>query len=548
MASHVEAPSDEKANVVTVGEGATRHMAQSNTEFIGLVFEAKEATQKEHQMSLLQAIKLYPKAIGWSVILSCAIIMEGYDVVLMGSFYAFPEFQRRYGMLQSDGTYGLSAPWQAGLSNGVNVGEILGLFINGIVSERYGYRRTMIGSLLLTIAFIFILFFAKNVQTLLVGEILMGIPLGVFQTLTVTYASEVCPVVLRSYLCTYVNLCWVIGQLIASGILRGLLSRNDQWGYRIPFAIQWIWPVPIIVGVFLAPESPWWLVRKGRLDDASKALKRLVSQKGDFNADETISMMVHTVEFEKEITSGTSYLDCFKGVDLRRTEVACLVWAAQNLCGAGLMGYSTYFYEQAGLPTSDSFDMAIAQYGIGIVGTLLSWVLMSYFGRRTLYLRGLMVLFIMLMIIGFISLAPASSKGASWATGSMLLVYTFFYDSTVGPVCYSLVSEIPSTRLRTKTIVLARNTYNVFSIVNGVIIPYMLNNAAWNWRGKSGFFWGGLCFLCVVWTYFRLPEPRDRTFGELDVLFENKVSARDFSKSIVDPFRTDALEKLDSKN
>ncbi len=139
------------------------------------------------------------------------------DVVLIGSFYAYPAFNKKYGTLQADGTYGLSAAWQAGLSNGVNVGEILGLLANGIISERFGYRKTMIGSLLLTIAFIFIHFFAQNVQTLLVGEILMGIPLGVFQTLTVTYASEVCPVVLRAYLTTYVNMCWVIGQFVASG-------------------------------------------------------------------------------------------------------------------------------------------------------------------------------------------------------------------------------------------------------------------------------------------------------------------------------------------
>jgi MFS transporter, SP family, general alpha glucoside:H+ symporter len=201
----------------------------------GIIDEAKFATAQEHQMSLWQGIKLYPKAIGWSVLLSTAIIMEGYgknqpvlclprlhmlteniDVVLLGSFYAYPSFNAKYGQ-NIDGTYQLTAAWQAGLSNGVNVGEILGLFVNGIVSERYGYRKTMIVSLIATIAFIFISFFSQNLQTLLVGEILLGIPLGVFQTLTVSYASEVCPVVLRAYLTTYVNLCWVIGQFIASG-------------------------------------------------------------------------------------------------------------------------------------------------------------------------------------------------------------------------------------------------------------------------------------------------------------------------------------------
>ena len=78
---------------------------------------------------------------------------------------------------------------------------------------------------------------------------------GVFQTLTTTYAAEVTPVVLRPYLTTYVNLCWVIGQLIAAGILKAFVSNDTEWAYRIPYAIQWIWPLPIAIVCWFAPES-----------------------------------------------------------------------------------------------------------------------------------------------------------------------------------------------------------------------------------------------------------------------------------------------------
>ncbi len=538
MPSNKHNDEPEKVDVVNVESAALENMAKTDPLFASTIHDAKVATAKEHSMSLWQGIKLYPRAIGWSILMSTAIIMEGYDVVLMGSFYAFPEFNKKFGTLQPDGTYQLTAAWQAGLSNAMATGSILGLFANGIIAERFGYKRTMLGALTLVVGFIFILFFAQNLTTLVVGELLMGIPLGAFQTLTVTYASEVCPVVLRCYLTTYVNLCWVIGQLLASGVLRGFLERSDQWGYRIPFAIQWVWPVPIIIGVALAPESPWWLVRQGRKADAIASLQRLTGgvNEGNATTEETVAMMIHTNELEREMEKGTSYLDCFKGVNLRRTEIVCLTWVAQNLCGAGLMGYSTYFYTQAGLDPRNSFNMSLAQYGLGMVGTIFSWVLMTHLGRRTLYVGGLAGLFLLLLVVGFISLAGNHNTAASWATGSMLLVYTFVYDSTVGPVCYSLVSELSSTRLRTKTVVLSRNAYNLFSIVNGVIIPYMLNPTAWNWRGKAGFFWGGLCLLCVAWSFFRLPEPKGRTYGELDVLFEQRVSARKFRTTAVDPF------------
>ncbi len=100
--------------------------------------------------------------------------MEGYDVVLLSSFYALPQFNQRYGVQLPDGSYTIPASWKSGLSNGAQCGEILGLFINGIVSEKFGYRRTMIVSLAMMIAFIFIPFFAHNVQTLLAAEILCG--------------------------------------------------------------------------------------------------------------------------------------------------------------------------------------------------------------------------------------------------------------------------------------------------------------------------------------------------------------------------------------
>lgn len=190
-----------------------------------------------------------------------------------------------------------------------------------------------------------------------------------------------------------------------------------------------------------------------------------------------------------------------------------------------------------------SFNMSLGQYGLGLLGTFLSWILMIHIGRRTLFVGGLAGLFACLMTVGFISLAPAHSEAASWATGSMLLVYTFVYDSTVGPVVYSLVSELSSTRLRAKSIVLSRNLYNLIAIANGVIFPYMLNPTAWNWKGKTGFFWAGTCALCFVWAFFRVPEPKGRTYGELDILFETGVSARKFRTTIVDPFHGAGAEK-----
>lgn len=180
-----------------------------------------------------------------------------------------------------------------------------------------------------------------------------------------------------------------MGQFLASAVLQGVGERTDQWAYRIPYALQWMFPVPLMIGIYLAPESPWWLVRKGRIAEAKQVLVRLASRKADsLDLDNMVRMMEQTNEYEKSINEGTSYLNCFKGVDLRRTEIVCAVWLVQTLCGSTFMGYSTYFYQQAGLEVSASFSMSLGQYALGLIGVVVSWFLMPHFGRRTLYVWG----------------------------------------------------------------------------------------------------------------------------------------------------------------
>ncbi|OTB10708.1 hypothetical protein K445DRAFT_322727 [Daldinia sp. EC12] len=501
-----------------------------------LVSDAKRATDVEQEMSLLKAIKLYPKAIGWSVLLSSTLIMEGYDLVLLGSLYASPAFNQKFGTYSAEhDKWVVSAAWQSGLSNGARAGEILGLILAGWVSDRYGYRMTTIGFLILMILFIFVLFFAPNVQVLVVGEVLCGIPWGAFQSVTPAYASEVAPVVLRPYLTTFINMCWVIGQFFAAAVNRGSVNRLDEWAYKIPFGVQWVWPIPILAGLIFAPESPWWYVRHGDREAAKASLLRLTSRNDPtFNVDETVAMIEYTNELEKRTKQGLGYRDCFKGIDLRRTEIVVGIWLVQTLGGQNLMGYFSYFLTQAGLDASNSFSLSMGQYALGMIGTAGSWFLMSRVGRRTIHFSGLCSQLIILIIVGSLSFVKAN--GGVWAIGGMLIVFTFVYDFTVGPVTYSLVSELSSTRLKAKTIVLARAAYNASNIFVNVMTNYQLSSTAWNWGAKTAYFWAGTCLLSSIWVFFRLPEPKDRTYAELDLLFEHKVPARQFSKTKINPF------------
>jgi SP family general alpha glucoside:H+ symporter-like MFS transporter len=107
--------------------------------------------------------------------------------------------------------------------------------------------------------------------------------------------------------------------------------------------LQWIWPVPLFIVGFFAPESPWYLVRVGKYAEAEKSLRRLA--RSDFYTEqmmkEQIAMMKHTNEKEKADAKQGSFVECFKGVNLRRTELACMIFAIQVLSGQGICAYAT---------------------------------------------------------------------------------------------------------------------------------------------------------------------------------------------------------------
>lgn len=105
-----------------------------------------------------------------------------------------------------------------------------------------------------------------------------------------------------------------------------------------------MFPTPLAILIFLAPESPWWLVRKGRHEEAARSVERL-GRKSRAKPLETVAMMRRVVEMEASATA-PNYVELFKGTDLRRTLIVCGVYAAQNLTGNLIANQAVYFFER----------------------------------------------------------------------------------------------------------------------------------------------------------------------------------------------------------
>jgi MFS transporter, SP family, general alpha glucoside:H+ symporter len=525
---------ESSANPTKEKSASAQHIeqAQDYNNLLHVDQQAHDATKREHRMTLREGISLYPMAVGWSFLISMAIIMEGFDTALLNSLYTFQEFRKTFGVMVKDGgEYEITAKWQTSLINGSVSGAVVGLFINGVLTEKFGYRRTMGGALVMLAGCISLSFFAQNIEMLLAGQVLCGLSWGVFSTLTTTYAAEVVPLNLRCYLTANVNLCWLLGQIVAVGTLRGLINMDSTWSYRIPFGLQWFWIIMLMAIAVAAPDSPWWLVRKGRLQEAENTLHRLTRRSHNYDIKSIVALMHHTNVAEQKMNGrqNLTYAQCFRGSNLRRTEIACAIFVIQNLSGLPVVSFAAYFYNRLGFTSTRSFDITLGLQGLAILGALVSIPLMKRFGRRQLYLTGLVLQALILTAAGVVS-TREETPTTLWATASLILGFIFAFDCAVAPITYCIVAEVPSTRLRVKTVVLARVSYNLCVLITNPLQTRMLNPLDWNWRGKSCFFWAGACVLCLVYCYFRLPETRGLTYLEMDILFDKRASAKQFSK------------------
>lgn len=174
--------------------------------------------------------------------------------------------------------------------------------------------------------------------------------------------------------------------------------------------------------------------------------------------------------------------------------------------------------------------MSVGFLALGFVGTLCSWILLVHFGRRRIYNTGLTLLIVLLLIIGILDCVPnyESKPTLAWVQSSLMLVWNFVYDGSIGPVCFVILCECSAARVRAQTIALATAAQALVAIAMTVAIPYLFNPDEADARGKIGFFFGGLSAFSLAWAYFRVPETKGRTYEELDIMFQRGVQTKDF--------------------
>ncbi|KAI1324482.1 general substrate transporter [Xylariaceae sp. FL0255] len=453
-------------------------------------------------------------------------IMFGYDTTSFAGVQSIPAFAREFGDPMKDGSYALSASRVSFISSIGFAGKIVGALAASVPTEHLGHRRMLWATCIIAFAGVAIEATSYTVAQFVVGRIIIYFSVGVSEVVVPMYQAEIVPKSMRGAVVGSLQLYNQVGQITAAGVNRVFSTAQERKGWVIPITVQAIPPAIVLFSLLLVPDSPRWLLSRGRREDALKSLD-YVRPRADVASGRSHAEL-DDIQMALENKIGKApWVDVFRGANLRRTTLVLLILLLQQLTGQGFVSqYSPRFYTSVGLG-AHAFDYNIASATAGWVGCLLGMIASDIYGRRDLLIFGALAQVLFLFLIsGLGSIHNPSSATAGGLVASVVL-FIFFFTGTWPPVSYAIMSEFPAAAVREKTVGMAIGINVIGAFVVSFSVPYLLDAISVN----IGWLFGGIALFCAFFAYLCVPETKDRSLEEIDELFLAKIPARKFKST-----------------
>ncbi|KAJ5931088.1 hypothetical protein N7466_006581 [Penicillium verhagenii] len=512
-----------------MGDSVVKHTQQFLEDVSPTSTGTPPLTHNKHT-PLWQLLKRWPKVVIYCLALSSAILLYGYDLVIVGTVSAMPAFQHRFGE-KLGAKYIIPSMWLSLWNAASPIGMMGGSIFGGYFQDRGGRRLALaIGSFLsaIAVAMCYVADLPDDMESrrglFLAGKLFQGVCIGILLCVVQTYMSEVLPVALRGPIIAFLPIFTLLGQLLGAIVVYVSLQREGAQSYRICFASQWPFSaVPLCLSILL-PESPTWLLRRGKPEKALKAQKKLDTVQVDSAA--AIEELHLSILAEEGETSSFVYMDCFRGTNLRRTLIVCLASALPQLFGLQLLGNASYFMEIVGMGSTNSLIFLILGIGLGLIANIASiWVLNSL-GRRSLCmftLAAAMVLWLGMGVAGCFE-----GVVTIWYTAVTMMIVIMVCGLGIWPASHVVAAETSSLQLRGKTQGIGWFVNGIATGVFSIILPYIYNTDAGDLKAKTGFFLAGVAAIAVLLTWLFIPEMKGRSPMDIDRMFSLKLQTRKF--------------------
>ncbi|KAF7331036.1 putative glucose transporter rco-3 [Mycena venus] len=476
----------------------------------------------------------------WAIVMSAFAafggILFGYDTGTIGGVIAMQDWLNVFGQFDPTGQLGKDTNGMylttsnkslvvSILSAGTFFGALLAFPMGDMVGRKWGIVCSCV---------IFSLGVGLQLDTkwatFVVGRVIAGIGVGLVSCLVPMYQSECSPKNIRGLIVGLYQLAITIGALLAAIVLNSTKDEQSHAAWRTPIAVQFAWAFILGGGMLLLPESPRYLLHKGRVDKARRALARLTNRPAD----------------SLEVEADGTYADCFKNTKLRnglRTWTGIMLQGWQQLTGINfIFYYGTTFFQSAGI--QNPFIITIIADVVNTCMTIVGINLIDRVGRRRLLLigaTGMMVCEYIVAIVGVTAGKTTTGDGVNQTAQRVLIAFVCFYiaffATSWGPVAWVVTGEIFPLNIRAKGHVALRRVQLALELCdrpNGVATAGL--------KVKVFFIWGSTCLGCLIFTYFFIPETKGLSLEQIDLLYQESsiINSNKYRKKMIAESETHA--------
>ena len=451
------------------------------------------------------------------------LTLVGLVTILAGLLFGYDQgiISGALGFIQSE--FSLSSFMTEVVTSWVTLGALLGALAAGLLADRLGRRAAIITAGVLFCVGALVSGFAPDSGVLVIGRLIVGFGVGVASVAAPLYAAELAPAATRGRFVSSYQLAITIG-ILAAYIIDDLLSSSGNW--RLMLAGAAVPGAALVLAMALMPETPRWLVRASRREQAATVVTRM---RGSDHVEEALAAIDADLRDEAD---QPSWGEVF-GRALRRPLLIGVGLAVfQQITGINaIIYYADEIFAEAGFTTPEEQARATL-YAVGVVNVLATFIAVAYvdrFGRKPLLEAGLVGMFVSLAGVGaaFLAFDESTTAGGGPSTVGILtviglVVFIASFAFSLGPVVWTMISEIYPNRVRGRAVAVATAanwgaaflvSQSFLSVVDAIGV------------GHTFWIFAGFCVVAFVWIRLRVPETKGRSLEEIAQMWSTEGDA-----------------------
>ncbi len=449
--------------------------------------------------------RLTPWMIGVGGVTVLAGLLFGYDQGVISG--ALP-------LLQKD--LGLSTLESEIVTSWVTLGALFGALVAGGTADRIGRRWTAVAAGVLFAIGALIEAVAPGAGMLTFGRVVTGLGVGFASVVAPLYAAEMAPKRLRGRFVSTYQLAITVGIFFAY-LADDALTGSDRW--RLMFALAVIPGAALVVGFLVMPESARWLLKMGRREEARASL---VKVDGPELADSELETIEADLEAEA-LEGQASWSEVFSPGLRRALWVGVGLATLQQVTGINaIIYYANEIFAEAGFTTAEQQAKATL-YAVGAVNVLATFIAVAWvdrFGRRPLLFSGLIGMTVSLAAVGFSFAAlenqpeggPTSTTVGGLVTVLALVVFIASFAFSLGPIVWTIISEIYPNRVRGRAMAVA-TAVNWFAAF--LVAQFFLSLVDAIGESTTFFMFSALCIVTYAFVHRWVPETKGKSLEEI---------------------------------